>query len=147
MKKRYTQIFFIFSGAFLLSYTALAQSKATSGIWSQLLQVKYEYSNSQGYKPQFSENLKNLSGRQVILRGYMYPLDIGPKQKHFMLSYYPIASCFFCGGAGPESIVEVFPNVPIRTSQMPIMLQGKLELNNQDPQKMFFVLSNAKIIK
>lgn len=126
--------------------TGLAQSNS-QGLWSRLLDVKYEYSNEKGYQAQFSSSLKELKGRKVILKGYMYPLDVGDKQKHFMLSYYPIAACFFCGGAGPESIVEIFPKEACTNTQKPLLLQGRLELNDEDPSKMFFILHEAEIIE
>ncbi|MCI4667796.1 MAG: DUF3299 domain-containing protein [Bacteroidia bacterium] len=64
--------------------------------------------NETGYafmKPIFQDKIMKLEGKEVQLTGYMIPLDVDGRQ--YVISAYPNASCFFCGAAGKESVVEV----------------------------------------
>jgi hypothetical protein len=63
-----------------------------------------------------------------------------------MLSAFPTATCFFCKGAGPESVMEVYPSKPIPFSKNAVTIKGKLELNELDYLKMAYILKNAQII-
>ncbi|NJO02683.1 MAG: hypothetical protein HC880_14245 [Bacteroidia bacterium] len=105
-------------------------------IWKTLLRVHYTY-NKNTYIPQFDDNIKALDGKIVTIKGFMYPLDEALKHEFFMLSYYPINVCFFCGGAGPESVVEVNAKTPIRMTDKPVTLRGKLKLNANDRERLF----------
>ena len=57
------------------------------------------------YYPYFGPNVNALEGQEVILRGFVLAID--PVERYYILSKGPYASCFFCGGAGPETIVEL----------------------------------------
>ena len=53
----------------------------------------------------FPMSIRELNGSDVKITGYVIPLDI--KERSYVLSAYPYSSCYFCGGAGPESIVNL----------------------------------------
>jgi len=55
--------------------------------------------------------------------------------------------CFFCGGAGPETVMEVFAKEPIKYSAEPVMLKGKLELNDSDVNRLIYTLKDVEIAK
>jgi len=55
--------------------------------------------------PTFSEEIKALNGKQAYIKGYIIESD--PSSGIYVLSRYPMAQCYFCGGAGPDSIVEI----------------------------------------
>jgi hypothetical protein len=59
--------------------------------------------------------------------------------------------CFFCGGAGPQSVVEVyFPKgkkVPIYPTDKLVKVKGRLKINATDIEKLNFVLYDAVEIK
>ncbi|OJJ20147.1 hypothetical protein BKI52_16885 [marine bacterium AO1-C] len=114
-----------------------------SDIWKILLKVKYSFIGDK-YKPTFDNRQKALDRKKITITGYMYPLDEAKNQQYFMLSYYPIKVCFFCGGAGPESIIEVNTKKPIKLTTKKIKLTGTLRLNPDDPDRMFFILLDAK---
>lgn len=117
-----------------------------SDIWKILLKVKYSFIGDK-YKPRFSQQLKSLDKKKITISGYMYPLDEAKTHQYFMLSYYPIKVCFFCGGAGPESIIEVNTVKPIKLTSKKIKFTGTLRLNYDDPDRMFFILLDAKQVK
>ncbi len=56
--------------------------------------------------PGFSKDILGLDRTDVKVQGFMIPLDIGDKQKRFLLSAVP-PHCQFCLPAGPDEIVEV----------------------------------------
>lgn len=100
------------------------------------------------YYPQFSPELIALRGKIVELQGFYIPLETSPS-KTLILSKYPMAECFFCGGAGPESIAVVYLKTP--PSGRPKMdqilkVRGSLHLNADDVEEMTFILKNAEII-
>ena len=128
----------------LSSFTGTSQYY-NSDIWKVLLKVKYSFIGDK-YKPRFNDQLKALDRKEITISGYMYPLDEAKTQQYFMLSYYPIKVCFFCGGAGPESIIEVNTKKPIKLTTKKIKLKGTLRLNPDDPDRMFFILLDANKI-
>jgi hypothetical protein len=64
-----------------------------------------------------------------------------------MLSAYPTAACFFCKGAGPESVMEVYPKKPIPYSKNAVKIRGRLELNDSDYMKMAYLLKDAVLVE
>jgi hypothetical protein len=67
--------------------------------------------------------------------------------KEFIFSAFPYSMCFFCGGAGPESVMEVTAIEPVVYTAESIVLKGKLKLNSEDVNKLMFALTDAKIVK
>ena len=56
-------------------------------------------------QPIWSESLSKWDGVAVKITGYVIALDVVSKE--YALSAFPFASCFFCGAAGPESVLEL----------------------------------------
>lgn len=94
--------------------------------------------------PEFGSIMKSLEGKVVALKGYILPLDGG----YFVLSMNPMASCFFCGGSGPQSIVDLKFKGP-RAFKMDTYLtfKGKLRLNSDNIEELFYVLDDADVYK
>lgn len=129
--------------ATLGSFVGFTPDPIKDSIWKILLTVKYSFKGKQ-YVPKFEAKHKALDRKTVTITGYMYPLDEAKEHQYFMLSYYPIEVCFFCGGAGPESIIEINAQKPIKYSSKKMTLTGQLRLNPDDPNRLFFILLNAK---
>lgn len=96
--------------------------------------------------PTFNKELLALENSEVMLSGYYIPLEI---DSMFMLSALPFSSCFFCGGAGPESIAEIqFKEFPKQLEPDEfVKIKGRLKLNELDIDHMNFILQEAKLIK
>lgn len=60
--------------------------------------------------PTFDSTAQALAGQRVRITGYMLPLTV--ENKRYILSRYPYTSCFFCGGAGKETIIELHLDRP-----------------------------------
>jgi len=135
--------------SFLLVF-ALAQGNKPQG-WKIFADVEFypKYFEEAGEElatPRFTEELKALVGKEVELSGFYIPLEM---DSSIMLSAMPYSSCFFCGGAGPETIAEV-QILPVPRNMSPdqfLKVRGKLKLNDWDLTHMNFILEDAKIIK
>jgi hypothetical protein len=94
--------------------------------------------------PTFDKELLAMQGKEISLTGYAIPFD---SDSVFMLSALPFASCFFCGGAGPETVAEVALKVPDNNLILDeyITVKGKLKLNDTDVQHLNFILTEATI--
>lgn len=93
----------------------------------------------------FGENLLALAGHEVSITGYMIPID--PMGINFVLSRNPNSSCFFCGGAGPETVLQL--NMKKRTLKRystddRLTFKGKLQLNEKDIDRLTYVLEEAE---
>ncbi len=93
--------------------------------------------------PVFSEDVLAMDGKTVDVRGYIIPVEGYKGHKEFIFSAYPYNMCFFCGGAGPETVMEVFANEPIEYTAEPITIRGKLELNADDINRLIYALTDV----
>ena len=113
--------------------------------------MKFEekfFKEANGYYlvPVFDQKINSLEGTEIELTGYYLPLETEKNQ--LIISKNPYASCFFCGGAGPESIAEVLlkeKSPKLKVDQI-ITVKGKLKLNDKDVNHMNFILMDAEIV-
>jgi hypothetical protein len=138
---------------FLLG-TALpvAAQSGTESLWKTLSKITYkkEYDDFLGFKidkPVFSEDIKKLDGKEVTVKGFVIPVEGYKSHKEFIFSAFPYSMCFFCGGAGPESVMEVMAAEPIEYSAEAITIRGKLHLNADDVNKLMYSLTDARLVK
>lgn len=109
-------------------------------IWSEEFQAYYMV-------PKFSKSVKEMDGKEVQIRGFIIPVDI--VQDYYVLSANPYSSCFFCGQAGPESVMEIQmikKYEGLRMDQV-ITFQGILRLNIDDIYQLNYILEEAQIIE
>lgn len=121
-------------------------------MWQVMSQVSYQKikDESLGFEldyPLFSKELQSYEGKQITIRGYIIPTDGYKSQKEFVFSAFPYKSCFFCGGAGPETVIEVFSTNGINFTSEKIEIKGILKLNRTDLNRLMFQLQNAVEIK
>lgn len=104
--------------------------------WSTLANVTFtrEYSKQFGFEvnvkpPKFAPEILALDGQNVKVRGYVIPVDVDIGL--YMVSANPFANCFFCGGAGPETVVELFggEKFPRFNTDQVVTFQGKFQVN------------------
>jgi len=134
-----------------LSMTSYAQSKFDS--WDAFAKTKFEpkYYEKLGeylFYPTFTDELKAWVGKEITIQGFYVPF--APEDgDYIVLSKYPMSQCFFCGGAGPESIVEVNFKSELPKFQIDdlVTVKGKLKLNTDDMDHVNFILTDAVLIK
>jgi len=96
--------------------------------------------------PVFSDEVKALENKEITIKGYIIPVEGYKSHKEFIFSAFPYNLCFFCGGAGPETVMEVSAVEGVKYSTEPIILKGKLELNSKDINRLMYSLSNARMV-
>ena len=132
---------------------AVAQSKKEINTWKILAMVTMQkvFDEEMGIdldKPMFSKAVKKLNGTEVTMKGYILPLKASKDQKYFILSAYPYNMCFFCGGAGPESVMEVYATKAVASSKKMVKLKGTLRVNyNPTIGQVLYTLKDAEIVK
>lgn len=109
--------------------------------WKLLSQVELVRRKDR-YVPRFSGDVAALDKKEVKLQGFMYPLQTGGKQTHFLLWSMP-QTCAFCMPGGPENTVEVKSKQPVKYTFEPVVLTGKLEVLKEDPAGIFYRLTDA----
>lgn len=137
----------------LIQLFAVVNVAAQSGSgWDKFAKVRFKEKffreqNEYFLVPVFESSIREMEGKEIVLRGHYIPMDLDPGT--IMLSKFPYSACFFCGGAGPESIAEViFSDKPPRLkADQVIQVRGTLSLNDSDVMHMNFILRNAKLEK
>ncbi len=91
----------------------------------------YDYIYS---KPDFAPQVVEMDGKEIKIKGYMFPLESEEAQKKFLLGPFP-ASCPFRYHVGPPLVIEVHAeNNPVNFDYEPVTIQGTLELVHDDPE-------------
>lgn len=99
-------------------------------------------------RPDFRPEVEALDGKEIKIKGYMFPLDGTEAQKNFLFGPFPL-SCPFQYHVGPALVIEVHAdNHPVTFDYEPVTLTGTLELVQDDPEySTFYRLQNAKQVK
>jgi hypothetical protein len=117
----------------LVCSTCFSQQKVT---WENLSEIEYTEKKFPLYDelflyPLYSDSVKALEGKQITIKGYFSNID--PEGKLFILSKWPMSSCFFCGQGGPETAIELeFSDNPNFKTDNIINITGTLKLNADD---------------
>jgi len=133
-------------------FTLRAQNQAQIIDWKFLSHVEFKDKYFAEYEawylvPVFDKKVKALDGQQIMIKGYLIPMDVeGGK---YALSAYPFSACFFCGGAGPETVISLqFDEKPKRfETDEYLTFTGKLKLNSSDFDEFSYILESAKPLK
>lgn len=146
MKK--SRLFFIL----LIAIGCLTIGNAQSNIWKTLSKITYtkEYDELMGFKvdkPVFAESVKELEGKEITVKGYIIPVQGYKSHTEFIFSAFPYNMCFFCGGAGPETVMEVTAKEPIKYQAEAIKIKGTLSLNREDINRMMYILEDVEIVE
>lgn len=116
-------------------------------------EIKVEGKTKDGYdfeyvKPQFTKDIRKLDGREITIKGFMFPLNEARKQKLFLFGPFPV-SCPFHYHVSSSLILEVHADgVPVKFSYDPVLLKGRLQLVDKDPENStFYRLVDAREVK
>ena len=138
--------------ALLIMLTASSFAQGKFDAWDAFAKTKFEpkYYEKLGeylFYPTFSTDLKALVGKEITLQGFYVPFA-AEGGNYIVLSKFPMSQCFFCGGAGPESIAEVnfVRDLPKLQIDDLVTVKGKLKLNTDDMDHVNFILVDALLI-
>jgi hypothetical protein len=95
--------------------------------------------------PQVSPLLKQKAKKQIAISGFIIPID----NETFALSKNVFASCFFCGQAGPETImgIKFKGETPKLKTDQYVTLVGTFRINENDVEDWIYHIDNAVIVK
>ncbi len=93
---------------------------------------------------EFSDKVRQLSGKQIAMRGFMAP-PLKPHSNFFVLTKQPVSICPFCQSDAdwPNDIVLVYTQDPVEhvSSSKPVEVEGRLEVGPKvDPNTGFVSL-------
>jgi len=133
----------------ILVGTVVAQDETSA--WQTLGKVtfKKQFDDLLGFKidiPVFSDDVRAIDGDEIELRGYIVPTQGYKSHNEFVFSAFPYNMCFFCGGAGPETVIEVETSEPVEYTAEPITIKGKLALNDADPNRLMYAMTGAVLL-
>lgn len=136
----------------LLFISTASFAQTTDNAWKTLGKVtfKKQYDEMLGFKvdvPVFSEEVRALDGQTITVRGYIIPVEGFKNHKEFIFSAFPYNMCFFCGGAGPETVIEVKADEAIKYTAEPVTIRGKLRLNDTDINDLMYELTEVVRVK
>lgn len=99
--------------------------------------------------PLFRNAVKKLDGQLVRITGFFIPLDENPDEIFYVLSQFPNSQCFFCGAAGPDSVMDLLPASKLTKIKMDdhATFQGRLRLNDEDVMFLNYILEDAELVK
>ena len=96
--------------------------------------------------PTFGQSIQKLSGKTVDLTGYILPVDL--ESNTYVLSAFPYSACFFCGGAGPESVVSLKfkkTDKKFKTDERHTF-RGTFKLNADNIYELNYILADAEVL-
>ena len=91
-----------------------------------------------------------MNGQNITLRGFFMPVDM--TSNVYVLSYNPTNMCFFCNGAGIETIVELNPkqedlrNFKRLEADNYFEVKGRLRLNADDYEHLIYILDEVEFL-
>lgn len=139
-------IFFVLG----LSQGILPELKAQSLLsWEKLSDVNFdlvwfEEHQSKFMVPRFGPLPNALKNKKVKIKGYVIPVDA--TKNLYVISKVPMAMCFFCGGSGSETIVELDMKKGFSkryNTDDVTTFQGILTLNTKDVMHFIYILKDA----
>lgn len=119
--------------------------------WEIFEQTRFRWEWSDEYEtkieiPIFNQAIRELDGTEISLTGYYIPMEL--EGNTIVISKNTFASCFFCGGAGPESVAEVelkSRHRGLKADQL-VTVKGTLKLNKYDYDHLVFMIIDAEIV-
>lgn len=115
--------------------------------WELIADRTYKLNTKKVWAASFPAALKSLENKVLEFPGYMIPVKAGMTHSMFMLSVLPTDQCQFCGEGDIPAMIEVHSNKPVRYSDKPIKIKGKLVLNETGDYRSELFLLDAALVK
>jgi len=138
----------------ITSFWSMTMDEPVKLNWVQLsdMTMEYRYNEEFGFDipyPVFGDEIKAVEGKEVTLEGFVLLIE-AEDEEIVILSKYPYSQCFFCGGAGPESVVDVLlkdasKDHGLKMDQR-VTFKGKLKLNIEDLDHLNYIFEEAELV-
>jgi hypothetical protein len=130
------------------TYENIAVQKTDTLNWKLLGIIRFVKKQHPEYGevnyPQVNEKLKSLHKKKVAMTGYIVPID----NQNYALSKNVFASCFFCGKAGPETIIGLkFKNPKRYKTDQYVTVTGTFKVNEKDVDDWIYNMEDVVVIK
>jgi hypothetical protein len=98
-------------------------------------------------KPDFDQRIKDLEGKRITISGFLIPVSHG--QGLYALSANPYSACFFCGQAGPETVLDIRFQIPPTAykNNSICKIAGTLDLNDDSFYDLPYIVKDAVIFE
>ena len=100
--------------------------------------------------PKFPAFMRTLEGKNVMMRGFVIPVEETGDFNTLVLSANPYTTCFFCGQAGPETVMDIRLKNPKSVKRFKkddkVMFKGQLKLNDKDIDFFNYIIENAELV-
>ncbi|SEH94062.1 hypothetical protein SAMN02927937_02273 [Paenimyroides aquimaris] len=119
----------------------------TEVTWKLLGQIDFVKKKNPHYGevmyPMINSTLKALQGKKITASGFIVPID----SKTYALSKNVFAQCFFCGNAGPETImgIQFKGSTPRLKTDTYVTMEGTFRYNADDIDDWIYHIENAVI--
>lgn len=138
-----------FIAIFLSGLSAIGQTKLT---WNELSDVTITKDINPEYDveimyPVFGNNIQKYDGKEVFIKGFLVPIEI--EDGKYALSANPFSSCYFCGKAGQETVIQL--NLSSKRRYLGFKLdqvltfKGTLKLNHTEVTDLIYILDDAEL--
>ena len=116
-------------------------------IWQTLGDLKWKDRPDGGLQPVFGQFVQQMAGQEITITGYLIPAELAKagEDNIYIISALPANSCFFCGGAGAETVMEVHvkPGTYRKLRGEQATFTGTLTLNPDDDEHLPYILTDA----
>jgi len=115
--------------------------------WTQLGKIDFVKKKDKVYGevmyPIIHPDLKKLNGKKISAKGFIVPID----NKSYALSKNVFAQCFFCGNAGPETIMGIHFKgaTPKLKTDTYVTIEGTFRYNDSNVDDWIYHIDNAVI--
>ena len=127
--------------------TVFDDQNPTEVTWKLLGQIDFIKKKNPHYGevmyPMINGTLKALQGKKIKASGFIVPID----SKTYALSKNVFAQCFFCGNAGPETImgIKFKGSTPRLKTDTYVTMEGTFRSNADDIDDWIYHIENAVI--
>lgn len=125
----------------------IVQKNPTEITWKMLGQIDFVKQKNPYYGevmyPMINSTLKALQGKKIKVSGFIVPID----SKNYALSKNVFAQCFFCGNAGPETImgIKYRGETPRLKTDTYVTMEGTFRFNDNDLDDWIYHIEDAVI--
>lgn len=118
--------------------------------WKLLGAIKFVKKQNKDYPdgvmyPIINSTLKGKNKKRIAMSGFIVPID----NTTYALSKNVFAACFFCGQAGPETImgIKFRGGTPKLKTDQYVTLEGNFRINENDVEDWIYHIEDAVIVK
>ncbi len=92
------------------------------------------------------KQLQSMKGKDIVLFGYMLPIEAGEAHRHFLFSSRT-SSCPFCMPASAGNLVEIHTDDALPYRNEAFLLQGHFHIEDSEHSELIYSLDHAHAVE